>query len=312
MFTEDDIQAGMLDTESESAIKGFARLYAIIRILYGPDGCPWDREQTPKTMREHLIEECYEVLDAIDRDNPADIQEELGDAFLVLTMIAHMYEVSSPRGHSENLKVSPAGVFAEICEKLIRRHPHVFATSSPAGNALDSAAVLSQWDAIKQQEKSNRTDHGTEQQDDTGSDPLSVGRPNSAPPSSALDGITNGLTPLERAVKLQKRASKIGFDWPEIAPVFGKIQEELTELSEAITSQNIPSIEDEVGDLLFSVINLARKLNTHPTPALHNANRKFETRFRRIEEFMHQDGKDGAQLELDLLDAYWERAKNGP
>ncbi|TVR92885.1 MAG: nucleoside triphosphate pyrophosphohydrolase [Spirochaetaceae bacterium] len=298
----------MHDANAESTAKGFARLYTIIRMLYGPGGCPWDREQTPKSMREHLVEECYEVLNAIDEDNPTAIQEELGDTLLVLTMIAHMYESAQ-----ENGQVSLSGVLSGICEKLIRRHPHVFrdADSQSSGSVegeLDSAGVLSQWDAIKQQEKSHAKRTYSSKDKETGSASSNY----SNLPVSVLDSITIGLTPLERAVKLQKRASKIGFDWPKIAPVFEKVHEELNELSEAIMSQDILSIEDEIGDVLFSVINLARKLNTHPTIALHSANKKFETRFRRIEELMHQDGKHGVQLELDLLDSYWEKAKNNP
>ncbi len=270
----------MLDPAAAQTINGFARLYSIIRILYGPGGCPWDREQTPRSMREHLVEETYEVLDAIDQDNDAHIQEELGDTALVITMIAHMYECDS-----NTASITTTGVFADICEKLIRRHPHVFKATKP-DLALDSAGVLSQWEKIKQQEKDV-------------SESVSV-----------LDNITGGLTPLERAMKLQKRAAKIGFDWPEVAPVFDKVQEELKELVEAVVSGDATAIEDEIGDLLFTVVNLARKLNIHPTPALNSANRKFESRFRLTEELLHQDGRAGAQLELDLLDAYWEKAKD--
>jgi len=295
MFTEKDIQAGALDPAAEQTINGFARLYSIIRILYGPGGCPWDREQTPKSMREHLIEECYEVLDAIDQGSSTHIQEELGDAALVITMIAHMYE-----RNPNTPAISTAGVFSDICEKLIRRHPHVFQAQDPTADtlgssldpalnpALDSAGVLSQWEEIKQQEKAG------------------------SKPASALDNITGGLTPLERAVKLQKRAAKTGFDWPEITPVFDKVQEELKELCDAVVTGDSAAIEDEVGDVLFTVVNLARKLDTHPTPALNSANRKFESRFRRTEELLHQDGKHGTQLELDLLDSYWEKAKTNP
>lgn len=329
MFTEEDIQAGITDPAAEPTVRGFARLYSIIRILYGPGGCPWDREQTPESMREHLVEECYEVLDAIDQANAPHIQEELGDTALVITMIAHMYERSD-----DTPSVTSAGVFADICEKLVRRHPHVFESASPhlstAGSnpastkselsglqqvqsgdqsidpQLDSASVLTQWEKIKQQEKSTSNMNAST---NTPNVPVTASYAG-ASPASVLDTITGGLTPLERAVKLQKRAAKIGFDWPEITPVLDKVQEELQELRDAAVSGDATAIEDELGDILFSIINLARKLDTHPTPALNRANKKFEKRFRRVEELVREDGNhDGAQLELDLLDSYWETAK---
>ena len=314
MQTEKDIQSGMRDSTADPATQGFARLYSIIRILYGPDGCPWDREQTPVSMREHLIEECYEVLDAIDENDPAHIQEELGDALLVVTMIAHMYE----RMPDSPDTLSVAGVFAGICDKLIRRHPHVFDASSHGASrtsnaALDSASVLSQWENIKQQERSSAKRVQLSQENLSMETTLApdASIPDSVTvPDSVLDSITSGLTPLQRAVKVQKRAAKIGVDWPELEPVFDKIQEELKELLEAVSIRDHSSIEDEIGDLLFTVVNLARKLKVHPTPALNRANKKFEERFRRIERFMREDGHHGMQLELGLLDSYWEKAKS--
>ncbi|MCA1754233.1 MAG: MazG family protein, partial [Spirochaeta sp.] len=193
-----------------------------------------------------------------------------------------------------------------------RRHPHVFDTSShlasrPPNADLDSAGVLSQWENIKQQEKALAKHVQVSPEHLSMETTLDTA---TNVPDSVLDDITSGLTPLQRAVKLQKRAAKIGFDWPKPEPVFDKIHEELKELLQAVSTKDHSAIEDEIGDVLFTIVNLARKLKIHPTPALNRANKKFEERFRRIEGFMREDGHHGIQLELGLLDSYWEKAKS--
>ena len=262
----------------------FKTLYDIIVRLRGPDGCPWDREQNPASLRECLIEETYECIEAIDDMNPAHIREELGDLFLLVTMLAYF--------HEENGVFTVDDVFRTICEKLIRRHPHVF------GDTLvkDSNEVLNNWAKIKV---------------------LQEGR---KPKDSILDDVSEGLPPLDRAWKLQKKAAKAGFDWPNLEGVAEKINEELGEVMEAvnsITDSNTGStvaaekIEEELGDLLFSAVNLCRYLKVEPSVALRRTNSKFVERFKHMEKRMKEAGQELKQENLGLMDQFWNEAKNG-
>jgi len=251
-------------------------LYDVVARLRAPDGCPWDREQSPATLRECLIEETYECIEAIDEQNPAHIKEELGDLFLVVTMIAYM--------HEEEGAFSVSDVFQTICEKLIRRHPHVFGETQ----VKDSDEVLVNWAKIKVTQEGRK------------------------PKDSILDEVSAGLPPLDRAWKLQKKAAKAGFDWPNVEGVAGKINEELGEVMEAAGGNtNCNTVEEELGDLLFSVVNLCRYLKVEPSVALRRTNSKFIQRFKHMEKKMKETGQEMKQENLDLMDQYWNEAKNG-
>jgi len=265
----------------------FKTLYDVIIRLRSPGGCPWDREQTPLSLRGCLIEETFECVEAINNKNPAHIREELGDLFLVAVMISYMHE-------QEN-KFSTADVLQTVSEKLIRRHPHVFSETWGKDNAetLSSAQVLENWAKIKAEQE------GRKQQD------------------SVLDTVGSGLPPLERAWKLQKKAAKAGFDWPDINGVFKKVREEFNEMFEAVLGgqkdtgnpDTQKNIEEELGDLLFSVVNLCRFLNIEPSVALHRTNNKFIHRFKFVEKKMKETGREMKPENLDIMDQYWNEAK---
>jgi tetrapyrrole methylase family protein/MazG family protein len=265
------------------ATGAFARLLSIIQRLRGPNGCPWDREQSPRTLRAALIEEAWECISAIDLGDDANMEEELGDLYLLVTMMSWMKEQEGA--------FSVESALAHIAEKLIRRHPHVF-----AGEAKGSAEqVLVQWDEIKAREKrSHAAAHGLDA---------------SAPPSS-LDGVPASFPPLEKAAKLQKKAAKVGFDWPDPQPVWDKIEEELDELRSAVKAGTDVEIEAEVGDILFSVVNLSRLLRVDPALALHRTNVKFERRFREVERRLAAAGLRPAEAGLDRMDELWNQVKS--
>lgn len=251
---------------------GLTRLRYIVHRLRAPGGCPWDMEQTHESLIPHVLEEAYEVVDAIKSGDPTLICEELGD--LLLQPVLHA-EIASESGAFDIDKMAHG-----LSEKLIRRHPHVFGEAS----AATSDAVLTQWDAIKRQEK------GTQKE-------------------GYLHGVGNGLPALMRAQKLQKKAARVGFDWPELAPVIGKLREEITELEEAITNGESVAIEEELGDLLFSVVNLARKLDIGAEAALAATNEKFIRRFHFVEKQITSSGKRLEDATLKEMDAAWDTAK---
>jgi tetrapyrrole methylase family protein/MazG family protein len=252
----------------------FNSLYDIVVRLRSPDGCPWDREQSPVSLRECLIEETYECIEAIDEQNPAHIKEELGDLFLLVTMLAYM--------HEEEGVFSVADVFRTVCEKLVRRHPHVFGETQ----VKDSNEVLVNWDKIKVTQEGRK------------------------PKDSILDGVSAGLPPLDRAWKLQKKAAKAGFDWPNLDGVVEKIKEELGEVMEAVGGiANSNTVEEELGDLLFSAVNLCRYLKVEPSVALRRTNSKFIERFKHMERKMKETGQELKQENLGIMDQYWNEAK---
>lgn len=248
------------------------RLRYVVHRLRAPGGCPWDQEQTHETLIPHVLEEAYEVVDAIRSGDPALICEELGD--LLLQPVLHAEIAAGDKTFDLDQ------VATGLTEKLIRRHPHVFGDAS----ANNSAAVLTQWDAIKRQEK------GTQKE-------------------GHLHGVGNGLPALMKAQKLQKKAARVGFDWPEIAPVFGKIREEAAELEQAVAEGSAKNIEEELGDLLFSVVNLARKLGVESEAALALANEKFVRRFHAVEDTLTAQGKKLGEASLEEMDAAWDAAK---
>jgi tetrapyrrole methylase family protein / MazG family protein len=260
-----------------AATVAFERLYSIVARLRAPDGCPWDREQTPKSLRGSVVEEAYELVEAIDEDDPAHVAEEAGDLYLLAIMIPYMYE--------EEGAFSVADALNGLCDKLIRRHPHVFGEAE----AKTSEAVLKQWNEIKEKVEGRRKK------------------------DSLLDEVSKALPPLERAYKLQKKAAKAGFDWPDSSGVWDKAREELLESEEACkaaaASGDRSALEEELGDLLFSAVNLARYLKVDPAIALNAANEKFSRRFRQVEKSMAEAGAALAAENMALMDGFWNEAK---
>jgi nucleoside triphosphate diphosphatase len=283
----------------------FAEAVSIMARLRGPDGCPWDREQTFDTIRKYTLEECYEVFDAIERRHWNDLCEELGDLLLQVLFYAQM---ASDSGY-----FTIAEVITSLNRKLVRRHPHVFGdqASAAAGNAaespleidgIDASQVLRNWDAIKRAEKTQRS--ATQAQ------------------HSILDSIPRSLPSLLEAAKLGSRARKVGFDWPDVEGVFAKLVEETEELKQAIrdhsSSELISSARDErdqaapdaiageVGDMLFTMVNLARRLNVEPEFALRHTNAKFRRRFAAMEATSQQPLET---LSAGQLESLWSQAK---
>lgn len=248
------------------------RLKAIMHRLRAPGGCPWDAEQTHESIISNLIEETYETVDAIQRADDTDMAEELGD--LLLQVVFHC-EIAE-EGKRFNLDDVARG----ISEKLVRRHPHVFATSS----AEDSDAVLRQWDEIKRKEKGEKE-------------------------VPYLHGVGKGLPALIRASKLQKKAAKVGFDWPVETGVLSKIRKELRELQSAIDEQKMDEVEEELGDLLFSVVNLARYRKIDPEVLMGKANSKFERRFGEMESIIKKGGKSLEEADPGEMEDAWSEAK---
>lgn len=261
-------------TPPDPSIPGIDQLIDIIAKLRGPGGCPWDREQTHASLRAGLLEEAQEVVAAIDNRDDANLREELGD--LLLQSVFHA-QLAAEEG-----RFTFDDVARGISTKLVRRHPHVFA----ADHCADSAAVLLRWEEIKRAEKGEA-------------------------PASVLDGLPAGLPALMLAQKTQKKAARLGFDWPDAAPVFDKLHEEIAELRAALNPPTSAdsAIEDELGDLLFTVVNLARKLHLDAETALLRATRKFHTRLRAVEQLACDRGIAWENLPLAELDMLWEEAK---
>ncbi len=257
-----------------TARDSFERLLSIIRRLRGPDGCAWDREQSPASLRAGLVEEAWEAVSAIDAGDTANLREELGDLYLLVTMIALM--------HEERSSFTVADVLQGVADKLVRRHPHVFADAKPGS----VHGIIAQWDRIKRDE---RKDDGSR---------------------SLLDGIPGSLPPLERSTALQKKAAKVGFDWPAADPVWDKLTEETRELREAAASGDARRIEDELGDLLFTVVNLARRLNVDPGLSLNRSNGKFARRFHAIEQRLAERGIAPADAGLEAMDEIWNQLRD--
>lgn len=256
----------------------FSRLHEIVGILRSPEGCPWDREQTHESIRKNLIEETYEVLETIDEDDPEHMQEELGDLLLQIMLHSQMEE--------ELGTFTVYDVIQGLNDKLIFRHPHVFGESS----ANDAESALRNWEQMKAEEKRRKGQ-----------------RPDQA---SALDGIPLDLPALMKAYKLQKKASKVGFDWDSIEGVFEKIEEELRELRQVVADgQSADEAALELGDLLFAVSNAARFIGADPEEALSRTNRKFYRRFRYIEEQLAAQGKALSDSTLDEMETLWQEAK---
>jgi tetrapyrrole methylase family protein / MazG family protein len=253
----------------------FPRLRDIIRRLRAPGGCPWDREQTHESLKKYLVEETYEVLAAIDEGDDEHLVEELGDILLQVMLHA---QIGEDEGY-----FNIYDIIRTLSEKMIRRHPHVFGNIE----VENSDEVTKNWEIIKREEK------GNEQQTK----------------KSVLHGIEKGLPPLSYALELQKKAAKVGFDWPSIDEVWDKIYEELEECRAEERASNRSNLESELGDVLFSIINLARKYEIDPMVALISTNRKFHARFSEIEHKASQMGKDIRELSLEEMEQIWVLAK---
>ncbi len=276
------------DTPSNKDISSsFNQLYNILKTLRSPNGCPWDREQTPESFYKNLIEESYEYIDAYLKKDINECSEELGDMFLVVTMLTIM--------HEERDDFSLVKVLDDTSEKLIRRHPHVFSEDTSAYEVENGDEVAVLWDSIKQNVE------GKKSQD-------------------IFKTIAASSPNLLQAVEIQKKARKVGFDWDSRTDVFKKVQEELEELAcevdgnshfDISVPENKDRIIDEFGDTLFSMVNYARFLDIDPDEALYRANRKFKNRFSSMQQLLSEDGKDILEetLPLSELDRYWEKAK---
>jgi MazG family protein len=274
-------------SDSTRAAAAFSRLIEIMATLRGPGGCPWDREQTIDTLKPFVLEETYEVLDAIDRHDHAALAEELGDFVFEAVFLA---QLEAEAGH-----FTIADSVETVAEKLVRRHPHVF--KRDAGEAaLDTAGqVRTRWEDIKAQERSARGD--------------------TAPEKTLLSGIAPTLPALLRAYHIGVRAASVGFDWERATDVVDKIEEEVREIREAVgtdASANQDRVEEEVGDLLFAIANLSRKLGVEPETALRKANEKFTKRFTGMEKAIGGSGRVMKDMTLDELEDEWRQAKSRP
>lgn len=262
-------------------------LVAVMKKLRAPGGCPWDREQTHQSLKPYLLEETYEVLQAIDDGQAHKLLEELGDLLLQVVFHAQLA--------SEEEKFDINDVVQGIVDKLVRRHPHVFGEVEVDG----SAEVLANWENIKRRERESE-----KSVESSGGDPDSGDHE-----ISLLDGIPQSLPALSRAFKLQKRAASVGFDWNRIGDVVEKVEEEAAELREACSDDDARAVYTEFGDLLFALVNLSRFLGIRPEFALGDANSRFERRFRHIERRVAEIGANPEELTLAELDELWEEAK---
>ena len=253
----------------------FSELVAIMARLRGPGGCPWDREQTHATLKPYLLEETYEALEAIDAEDDAELCKELGD---VLLQVVFHAQIAAEEGRFDIEAVGQA-----IVDKLIRRHPHVFDDA----NADGADEVLRRWEQIKKQERREQGE--------------------AAP--SLLDGIPKHLPALMRAQRIQARVARQGFDWDDINGALDKVEEEFTEVRKAWETGGDAAVEEEFGDLLFSLVNASRFLNVDPEQALRSAVAKFERRFRALEETVHARGEEVAAFSLAALDEIWDEVK---
>lgn len=254
----------------------FAELVSVMKRLRAPDGCPWDREQTYLSLRRYIIEEAYELIQAVENENTPNICEECGDLLLQVVFISCMAE--------ERGDFTVCDVLDAITTKMIRRHPHVF------GDIIvrDSEEVLKNWEQIKISERKDREeDH------------------------SLMAGIPRGMPALLRAYRIQERAAKAGFDWPkgDVSPVLGKVEEETAELTDAVKSGDKAHIAEELGDLIFAAVNLSRHLGIDPEINLHKACEKFSGRFRQVEKSVENAGRPWKDYSLDELEGFWQEAK---
>jgi tetrapyrrole methylase family protein / MazG family protein len=259
----------------------FEKLVKLQARLRAPDGCPWDREQTHMTLRTYLIEEAYEVVEALESGDDAKFAEELGD--LLLQVVFHA-DIARDEG-----RFDAADVIQGIHDKMVRRHPHVFGNK----RARDAKAVLKSWEKIKAEERKAK------------------GKQESAQPASLLDGVSRALPGTMEGFQLTRRASRIGFDWDSAEGVLEKLAEEAAELKTELRAGTPPRMEEEMGDLLFAAVNVARFLHVDPEIALKKANAKFAARFREMERCARASGKELSGVSRAEMETLWNRAKSG-
>ncbi|NPA93950.1 MAG: nucleoside triphosphate pyrophosphohydrolase [Thermodesulfobacteria bacterium] len=255
-------------------LQEFYELIKVLKRLRAPDGCPWDREQTPQTIKKYMLEEAYELYEAIDNEEDQEVKEELGDLLFLLLFLADLYE--------EKGAFTLGDALLNIKEKMIRRHPHIFGDVKVNG----SKDVVANWQAIKGKEQEEK-----------------------GKKKSTLGNLPLALPALQRAFRLGERASRVGFDWDRAEDVFDKLREEISELEGALEAKDKAQIEDELGDILFTVANLSRKLDVNPEDALKKALGKFVKRFHRMEEQIENEGRDMSQMSIDELESYWQGVK---
>jgi MazG family protein len=255
------------------------KLVRIMQRLLGPDGCPWDREQTLESLRPYVIEEAYEVVEAIDAGDPQGLRDELGD---LLLQVVFQAEIARSKGW-----FGPGDVVDAIADKMTRRHPWVFGDET-----MDSAeGTVARWEAIKAQEK------------------LADGQQADAPPKGALEGVPRALPALLRAARVGEKASAVGYDWPDAGGARAKVDEELAELDEAVASGDKAAMERELGDVLFALASLARKESLDPEAALRGTLDRFSARFSFAEAQARADGRGLRERSEAELDALWQQAK---
>jgi len=260
------------DFADDAAI--FVELLQVLKRLRAPDGCPWDREQTPDTIKKYMIEEAYELYEAIDTDDSQEVKEELGDLFFLLLFLADLYNEKGEFSLSDSLSA--------IKEKMIRRHPHIFGDVK----VRNSKDVVANWQAIKGQEQEKK-----------------------GKKKSSLGNLPLALPALQRAFRLGERASRVGFDWNKPEEVLEKLKEEMAELEAAMKSKDKDAIEDELGDLLFTAANLSRKLDMNPEEVLKKALAKFVKRFEQMEEQIRGKGLEMKDMDIEELESYWQEVK---
>jgi tetrapyrrole methylase family protein / MazG family protein len=268
--------------------KSFDDLVQLMARLRAPDGCPWDRKQTHESLKPYLVEEAYEVLEAIDHTDITRLREELGDVLLQVIFHAQV--------GTEQDTFSIEDVIRSLADKLVRRHPHVFGTADQKQESLNADGVKLRWEQIKRNE---RVEKGED--------------------SSALEGVPKTLPALLRAFQVQARAAHVGFDWPDIAPVLGKLEEELQEFRDAMaastaatpstSNQSKEHVESELGDVLFTIVNIARFLKINPEEALRKTINRFIDRFQYIEGHAALAGRSLQDMTLEEMDVLWDQAK---
>src|SRR5215471_5514373 len=262
----------------------FEKLVDIMTTLRGPNGCPWDKQQDFNSLKPMLVEEVYEVLEAVENDDFEGLSEELGDLLLHVLFNAQLAKEAG--------RFDIDTVIDQISDKLVRRHPHVFGDES----ASTPEEVIKNWEAIKAQEKAQKLKNRTPEQ------------------RSLLEGIPSKLPAIHEAHQISSRAARVGFDWPDIEGIFDKLQEEMHELKEVISSAGDDGrrerLEDEIGDMLFVIVNIARYLKIDSESALKRANRKFKARFRYMEAELAKQGKSLEETPLEEMEALWQKAKS--
>jgi nucleoside triphosphate diphosphatase len=273
-------------SDSSSAAREFTRLLDIVAALRAPDGCPWDREQTIDTLKPFVLEETYEVIEAIDRHAHSELREELGDFVFEAVFLA---QLEAEAGH-----FTMADSLQHIGDKLVRRHPHVFARAAGDVAPRTAGDVKVKWEEIKAQERHDDRSHG------------STGKA-----KTLLSGIAPTLPALARAFHIGTRAASVGFDWTGVGGVVAKIQEEVDELREVVEADAVDPVraEEEMGDLLFTLANLARKLGVEPETALRRANDKFTRRFETMERSLGSVGRAMREMTIEELETEWQRTK---